>query len=79
MEAAGPIWRASDLRFANPDWCKLAEAFDGKGTRCDDSTQLEGVLEEAFTADRPVRLALPIENRENMKLTERLGTITCRI
>lgn len=79
MEAAGPIWRASDLRFANPDWRKLAEEFDCKGTRCDDSTQLERVLEEAFTADRPVLLDLPIEYRENMKLTEWLGTITCRI
>ena len=69
----------SDLAFSNPDWCKLAEAFDCKGLRCDDSTQLGSVLEEAFAADRPVLLALPIDYRENMKLTERLGTITCRL
>ena len=69
----------SDLTFSNPDWCKLAEAFDCKGLRCDDSTQLGSVLAEAFAADRPVLLAIPIDYRENMKLTERLGTITCRI
>ena len=69
----------SDLTFSNPDWCKLAEAFDCKGLRCDDSTQLGSVLAEAFAADRPVLLAIPIDYRENMKLTEPLGTITCRI
>ena len=69
----------SDLMFSNPAWCELAEAFDRKGIRCDDSTQLGSVLEEAFTADRPVLLALPFDYGENMKQTEQLGTIMWRI
>ncbi len=44
----------SDLTFSNPGWCKLPEACACKGLRCDDSTQLGSVLDEAFTADRPV-------------------------
>jgi len=71
MEAAGPIWQFHDLRFANPDWCKLAEAFDCKGTRADDSTLLERVLEVAFIAQtRPVGPAYRLPRKHE---TERMA------
>ena len=69
----------SDLAFSNPDWVKLAEAFGCKGVRCDDSSRLTAALEEAFSADSPAILALPIDYRENLELTKRLGEITCQI
>jgi len=69
----------SDLRFDNPNWVQLAESFGCKGVRCNDSTQLRGALEETFAADRPTILSLPIDYRENLKLTERLGQIKCSI
>ena len=69
----------SDLTFTNPDWCKLAEAFGCVGIRCDDSSQVGHALQEAFATDAPAILVVPIDYRENMKLTERLGNITCRL
>ena len=36
-------------------------------------------LEEAFGADRPCVLTIPIDYRENALLTKKLGEITCAI
>ena len=69
----------SDLAFSNPDWVKLAEAFDCRGIRCSRAEDLGGALEEAFASDVPTILALPIDYRENMKLTQRLGEIQVTI
>ena len=69
----------TDLTFGNPDWVMLAEAFGCKGIYVDSSSELLGALEEAFGAETPVILALPIDYGENMKLTERLGRILCTI
>jgi len=71
--------RHSDLSFENPDFVKLAEAFDCKGMRVEQSADLVDALEEAFSADRPVILTIPIDYRENALLTERLGNIACPI
>ncbi|MCZ6528806.1 MAG: acetolactate synthase large subunit [Chloroflexi bacterium] len=69
----------SELSFNNPDWTKLAESFGCKGIRVNESGGLMGALEEAFAADAPVILSLPIDYDENLKLTERLGQIACPI
>lgn len=69
----------TDLAFANPDWTKLAESFGCHGVRCERAEDLEGALEEAFSAGVPSILSLPIDYRENFKLTERLGAIACPI
>ena len=68
-----------DLSFGNPDFVRLAESFGCKGIRVDRSDDLRGALEEAFEADSPCVLSLPIDYRENPKLTERLGNIACPI
>ena len=69
----------SELGFNNPDWVTLAESFGCKGMYVRESGALLGALEEAFGAETPVILALPIDYRENLKLTERLGQIACPI
>ena len=69
----------SDLAFSNPDWVKLAEAFGCTGIRCDRAEDLGGALEAAFASETPAILALPIDYRENLKLTQRLGEIPCAI
>ncbi|MEE8580707.1 MAG: acetolactate synthase large subunit [Myxococcota bacterium] len=69
--------RHTDLSFDNPDFMKLAEAFDWAGFRCDRSRDLHRTLEQAFAADRPALLVVPIDYRENHLLTERLGNIVC--
>jgi acetolactate synthase-1/2/3 large subunit len=71
--------RHTDLSFNNPDFVKLAEAFDCLGLRVEHSQDLAPTLEQAFKVDRPVVLSLPIDYRENALLTERLGNIVCPI
>ena len=71
--------RHTDLSFGNPDWLKLAEAFGWKGFRCDRSRDLRRTLEESFATPGPSLVVIPIDYRENMLLTERLGHIACPI
>ena len=46
---------------------------------CRESGGLMTALEEAFAADGPAILVVPIDYTENIKLTERLGQIACSI
>ena len=69
----------TDLSFNNPDWLKLADAFGWKGHLVKNSKDLVGVLEHAFKEQGPSLLVIPIDYRENLKLTERLGDIVCAI
>ncbi len=71
--------RHTALSFGNPDFGKLAEAFGWQGVRVERSADLRPALEKAFAASGPVLMTLPIDYRENLKLTERLGTIACPI
>jgi len=65
----------TDLKFSNPDFVKLAEAFGcwGKKVKC--SSDIKSNLEEAFNCGKPAVLTLDIDYKENMKLTEHLGRI----
>ena len=65
----------TDLSFDNPNFVKLAEAFDWKGIQVENARDLVPALEQAFTADRPCLVVVPIDYRENALLTERLGNI----
>lgn len=67
--------RNFDMTFGNPDWRQLAEAFDWHGHWCERSADLEATLETAFGERGPSLVAIPIDYRENDKLTERLGGI----
>ncbi|MDQ6971021.1 MAG: acetolactate synthase large subunit [Mariprofundaceae bacterium] len=69
----------TDLSFGNPHWMLLAKAFGWNGHRVDDSTKLKDTLNTAFSEDGPSLIVVPIDYRENMLLTERLGNITCAI
>jgi acetolactate synthase-1/2/3 large subunit len=71
--------RHTDLHFNNPDFIKLAEAFGCKGMRVENSADLHDALKEAFNQDVPVLLSVPVDYRENLKLTQRLGNIACQI
>ncbi len=69
----------TDLKFGNPDWQQLAKAFGWHGHRINDSENLLGALEVAFQEQGPSLVTLPIDYRENAKLTKRLGDIACPI
>ena len=69
----------TDLSFNNPDWLKLAESFDWFGHKVSNSKDLVHTLEKAFNEEGPSLVVIPIDYRENMILTERLGNIACPI
>ena len=69
----------TDLSFGNPDWLLLAESFGWHGHKVNDSANLVEVLEKAFNEKGPSLVVIPIDYRENMILTERLGNIACPI
>lgn len=69
----------TDLSFNNPDWLKLADAFDWHGHKVENSKDLVATLEKAFEEEGPSLIVIPIDYRENLKLTERLGDIACPI
>ncbi len=71
--------RHTDLAFNNPDWMQLAEAFGWHGHMLTDSSEIKNVLNKALDESGPSLVVVPIDYRENMKLTERLGDIACPI
>ena len=71
--------RHTDLSFGNPQWMLLAKAFGWFGHRVEHSIDLQATLKTAFAEPGPSLIVIPIDYRENMKLTERLGNIVCAI
>ena len=69
----------TDLHFDNPDWMQLASAFGWYGHKVTRSEDISSTLESAFNEQGPSLVVVPIDYRENMKLTERLGDISCPI
>ena len=71
--------RHTDLSFGNPDWLKLADSFGWNGYLVNNSRDLVTTLESAFAVDGPSLVVVPIDYRENTRLTQRLGEIVCPI
>ncbi|QPH54902.1 acetolactate synthase large subunit [Pontivivens ytuae] len=66
----------TDLAFGNPDWLHLAKAFGWEGWVVEGSSDLREKLDAALAHKGPSLIAVPIDYRENVKLTERLGDIS---
>lgn len=69
----------TDLSFGNPDWMLLAQSFGWHGHRVENSRDLTAVLLQALSEKGPSLVVIPIDYRENLKLSERLGQIVCPI
>ena len=68
--------RHSQLTFSNPDWNQLADAFGWHGHIVTRSADLLETLENAFQESGPSLVIVPIDYRENVKLTQRMGELT---
>ena len=68
--------RHSNLSFANPDWLLLAESFGWHGYVVVRSRDLATTLETAFLEEGPSLVVVPIDYRENLELTRRMGVLT---
>ena len=65
----------TDCAFGNPDFMKLAESFGWFGIHAENARDLMPALEKAFSAGRPALITVPIDYRENARLTEKLKII----
>ncbi len=69
--------RTSNVHFNNPDFVKYAESFGARGFRVQRTGDLPTILEEALACDTVSIIDCPVDYRENVKLTEQLGTLVC--
>jgi acetolactate synthase-1/2/3 large subunit len=73
------LGRETGVTFGNPDFVALAEAFGAKGYPVESPRELGEVLAEALAEPGPSIVDVPVDYRENAKLTERLGHLVCPI
>ncbi len=64
------------VEFGNPDLVAYAGAFGIAGFRVASADDLRGTLARALDVDGPSLVEIPIDYRENLRLTERLGELT---
>jgi acetolactate synthase-1/2/3 large subunit len=68
--------RPFGVEFGNPDFVKYAESFGIAGFRPDRAADLLPTLRRALDVDGPAVVEVPIDYRENLRLTERLGALS---
>ena len=71
--------RASHIGFNNPDFVKYAESFGARGYRVESARDLLPTLKRAKEDNTVAVIECPVDYRENMKLTEKLGGLVCPI
>lgn len=65
--------------MGNPDFVALARAFGCRGFRVGAADELIPALKEALAAPGPSVIDVPVDYRENLRLTERMGQLVCPI
>ncbi len=67
--------RPFGVEFGNPDFVAYAESFGIAGFRPSSAADLAPTLRRALDVDGPALVEIPIDYRENLRLTERLGAL----
>ncbi|MBI4299830.1 MAG: acetolactate synthase large subunit [Chloroflexi bacterium] len=71
--------RVTGVDFGNPDFVRLAEAYGAAGYAISNPDDLPHVLAEALELDRPSIVAVPVDYRENLKMSRRLTEMPCPV
>jgi acetolactate synthase-1/2/3 large subunit len=69
--------RSAYIKFGNPDFIQLATSYGFEALQIQKGAELRPTLEKAIALNKPVLIDCPVDYRENMKLTEKLGDILC--
>ena len=69
--------RSNDVTFGNPDLLRFAESFGARGFRVENAGDLAPTLRAAIDCGTVAVIDCPVDYRENLRLTERLGRLTC--
>lgn len=67
--------RTSSVDFGNPDLVRYAESFGAAGYSVTAAEDLQPALEHALQRNVPVVIDCPVDDSENLKLTERLRSL----
>ena len=67
--------RHSELAFGNPNFEMLAKSFGAWGKTIKKPSELKPALAQAFKQKGPALIAVPVDYRENRKMTKRLGDL----
>lgn len=65
--------------FGNPDFVKFAESMGLKGYRVQSAEDLIPTLKTALAQDVPAVIDCPVDYRENIKLSQKSGDVSCQI
>jgi acetolactate synthase-1/2/3 large subunit len=68
--------RPFGVEFGNPDFVAYAQSFGIAGFRPTSADDLYPTLMKALEVDGPALVEVPIDYRENLRLTERLGALS---
>jgi acetolactate synthase-1/2/3 large subunit len=68
---------SNDVSFENPDFIAFAQSFGARGFRVESAGDLESTLRQAVDCGTVAVVDCPIDYAENMRLTEKLGRLTC--
>jgi acetolactate synthase I/II/III large subunit len=71
--------RPYGVEFGNPDLVAYAQSFGIAGFRPESSADLYPTLMRALEVDGPSVIDVPIDYRENLRLTERLGALAAAL
>ncbi len=71
--------RDTNISFNNPDFVKYAESFGAKGYKINKAEELIPTIKQAVVDKTVVIIDCPVDYSENMKLTEKLGSLVCPI
>jgi acetolactate synthase-1/2/3 large subunit len=69
--------RSAFIKFGNPDFVKLAESMGLKGYRVTSAMDLIPILKEALEQDVPAVIDCPVDYRENMRFSRKVGELSC--
>jgi acetolactate synthase-1/2/3 large subunit len=69
------LGRHSHVRFSNPDLVMYAESFGATGYQIGSADELLPALRAALDSDGVSIIACPVDYRENLRLTDRLGEL----
>lgn len=67
--------RTSSVDVGNPDIVRYAESFGAAGYRVTEPTELRPILERALRHDGPAVIDCPVDDDENLRLTQRLQSL----
>lgn len=71
--------RSENVHFNNPDFVAYGRSFGAKAWRIEHSEELLPVLKQALNEKTVCIIDCPVDYRENLKLTEKLGEMVCQI